>query len=190
MGPKRDFCGGGRLVELKPVVALFAVCAVAGGALALTYLSLEERIKGVLEAEISRAFSEIFPLATSFNPKDGYYEVLAGENLIGYAAITEGPGYGAAFGGPDIKLVFGIDPDNKTIVGVRVIIHGETPGLGSKITENWFLTQFEGRGLEELALQEEGGEIEAVTEATISSRTVVELVRGKLTEILELLPEG
>jgi electron transport complex protein RnfG len=178
------------LGELKPVTVLLVVCLVAGGALALTHLSLKERIVEVELAEVSRALSEIFPHATSFEKADGYYETLKNGSVIGYAAIAEGAGYGAAFGGPDIKLVFGIEPENKTIIGVRIIIHGETPGLGSKITENEFLEQFQGKGLEEIALRRDEGEIDAITGATISSRTVVDIIREKMEEIVGLLPEG
>jgi electron transport complex protein RnfG len=180
-----------RLRELKPVVVLLVVCLVAGGALALTHFFLEERITEVEQAEINRALSEIFPSATSFDKEDGYYEALEDESVIGYAAIAEGPGYGATLGGCDIKLVFGIEPDNKTIVGVRIIIHSETPGLGARITENWFLEQFKGKSLGNLTLKKDNvGEIDAITGATISSETVVKIVRKELEEIVGLLPEG
>jgi electron transport complex protein RnfG len=154
--------------------------------LSLTYSFLKGKIAQVEQAEIERALSEIFPAAT-FEENEGYYEAWENETLVGYAAIAEGPGYGATLGGCDIKLVFGIEPDNRTIVGVRIIVHSETPGLGAKITEDEFLVQFEGKNLGELALRREGGEIDAITGATISSKSVVKIVREKLEELIGLL---
>lgn len=170
---------------LRPAVVLTIICIAAGTSLAATHALLNEQIQAVEQAEVNKALSEIFPLA-SFEEEAGYYRALENGALVGYAAIAEGPGYGATFGGCDIKLVFGVGVDG-VIKGVRVIVHSETPGLGSKIAENEFLGQFVGKSLGELALREEGGEIDAITGATISSRSVVRILREKLEELSGVL---
>jgi electron transport complex protein RnfG len=55
----------------------------------------------------------------------------------------------------------------------------ETPGLGARIVEvrpggekPWFTSQFEGKSGDELRLKKDGGGIDAITGATISSRAV------------------
>lgn len=81
------------------------------------------------------------------------------------------------FGGK-IELIVGISIDG-TLNGYKIIEQNETPGLGSKITENKFKNQFYGLDAHNsnLGLSKDGGEIDAITGATISSRAVVEAVK-------------
>ena len=82
------------------------------------------------------------------------------------------------FGGK-IELIVGISIDG-TLNGYKIIEQNETPGLGSKITENKFKNQFYGLNAHNdnnLELSKDGGEIDAITGATISSRAVVEAVK-------------
>ena len=75
----------------------------------------------------------------------------------------------------------GIDKNNK-ITGIEVISQQETPGLGAKIKESSFLQQFIGKTLEELKIKKDGGKIDAVTGATISSRAVTNGVRQAIEQ--------
>ena len=63
---------------------------------------------------------------------------LDGNTIQGYALPVGGPG----FWGP-IKGMVGIDPKGKRIIGVAFYQHNETPGLGGRITEDWFSDQFQ-----------------------------------------------
>ena len=77
----------------------------------------------------------------------------------------------AGYGGP-VEIVVGITPDG-TVGGVRIVSQSETPGLGTEVTREAFTGQFEGRSdLESLKVKQDGGSIDAVTGATISSRAV------------------
>ena len=81
------------------------------------------------------------------------------------------------FGGK-IELILGILMDG-TISGNKVTQQNETPGLGSKVTEEKFTSQFIGLNThsDKFSLSKEGGEIDAVTGATISSRAVIDAVQ-------------
>lgn len=81
------------------------------------------------------------------------------------------------FGGR-IELIIGMLMDG-TVTGYKVIEQKETPGLGSKISENKFAGQFVGLNslLNNFSLKKDGGEIDAITGATISSRAVTEAVK-------------
>lgn len=70
-----------------------------------------------------------------------------------------------------IWLMAGFMADG-TIVNVSVLEQRETPGLGTKITEDKFLSQFKGQNPETFSLRvrQDGGDVDAVTAATISSR--------------------
>lgn len=68
---------------------------------------------------------------------------------------------------------------NGTITDYKVISHKETPGLGSKITEEKFARQLRGFNIEKqnLKVRQDNGDIDAVTSATISSRAVLDAIR-------------
>ncbi len=74
-----------------------------------------------------------------------------------------------------IEVMVGFHPHGK-IHKVNILKQTETPGLGSKITENKFLSQFEeyDPGYHVMKVTKDGGDVDAVTGATISSRAVLD----------------
>jgi len=89
------------------------------------------------------------------------------------------------YAGP-ISLVMGLDR-NGEILGVRVIAHLETPGLGDKIEiskSKWVLS-FNGKSLDNLTLEQwavkkDGGTFDQFSGATITPRKVVQAIRRGL----------
>lgn len=102
-----------------------------------------------------------------FAKKDG--------NVSAYAYETTAPdGYSG-----DIRLLVGLDPKGE-VLGVRVIEHHETPGLGDKIERrisNWILgftnQQINEHNLSEWAVKKDGGKFDQFSGATITPRAVV-----------------
>ena len=102
-----------------------------------------------------------------FAKKDG--------NVSAYAYETTAPdGYSG-----DIRLLVGLDPKGQ-ILGVRVIEHHETPGLGDKIElriSNWILNfthqLINEHNLREWAVKKDGGKFDQFSGATITPRAVV-----------------
>lgn len=92
------------------------------------------------------------------------------------------PGYGSS----EMVMIVGIDRDG-TLLGVRVISHAETPGLGDKIEtskSDWILG-FSGRSLNDpppdrWGVKKDGGVFDQFTGATITPRGVVKAVKGGL----------
>jgi len=86
----------------------------------------------------------------------------------------------------DIRLLIGID-SNGTVLGVRVVSHRETPGLGDPIEierSDWILG-FNDKSLRntqtsDWAVKRDGGEFDQFTGATISPRAVVRAVHNTL----------
>ncbi len=80
------------------------------------------------------------------------------------------------FGGP-VSLMVGVLNDG-TVYNTKTLSHSETPGLGAKCTEPSFADQF--RNLDpsakKLSVKKDGGDIDAITAATITSRAYVEAV--------------
>lgn len=92
--------------------------------------------------------------------------VLCGEE--GYTAEgTCKDGYGG-----DITLMVGFKKDRKTVISYKVLAASETPGLGMKLKTPEFAGQFKGKDGSSLKVKNDGGEIEAITSATITSRAV------------------
>jgi len=81
---------------------------------------------------------------------------------------------GKGFGG-DLGLMVGVDVNEDKIVGVGVTTHSETPGIGDKAkTDPSFTNQFKGMALmDTFQVKADGGELDAITGATITSRGVV-----------------
>lgn len=102
-----------------------------------------------------------------FAKKDG--------NVSAYAYETTAPdGYSG-----DIRLLVGLDPKGE-VLGIRVIEHHETPGLGDKIERrisNWILgftnQPINEHNLSEWAVKKDGGKFDQFSGATITPRAVV-----------------
>ncbi len=101
--------------------------------------------------------------------------------VVGAAFEVSGHGYNGK-----ITLLMGVDAGGN-ILGVRVISHTETPGLGDKINErksDWIL-KFDGKSLgnpppAKWKVKKDGGDFDQLSGATITPRAVVKAVRGGL----------
>ncbi len=101
-------------------------------------------------------------------------------NAVSFRLVAPG-GYSGA-----INLIMGVDRNGK-VLGVRVISHAETPGLGDKIEvskSNWIL-KFDGQSLQNLtveqwAVRKDGGIFDQFSGATITPRAIVKAVHQGL----------
>ena len=132
-----------------------------------------EEITGILE--------KIFPEMSQYELEDEVYIIYQDNEKVGYAFKASGSGYSG-----DIDIVVGLD-NSFGIKGISILSQTETPGVGSKITESSFTDQFKGLSVSDIALKSEGGKIDAITGASISSRAVVEAIQEKMVEIIDTL---
>ncbi len=121
---------------------------------------------------------------------DGHqYQLFTAQNAqgdaTGYIIQTTAAGYAG-----DITLLIGVD-DAGTILGVRVLAHSETPGLGDKIelAKNDWVLSFNGHSLsntseQQWAVKKDGGEFDQFSGATITPRAVVTAVHRTLISAL------
>ena len=94
---------------------------------------------------------------------------------VGYAFVGEANGYGGA-----VRVLVGVGEETNKIVGLKILSHAETPGLGSRIEEETFRSQFIGKSVQDpIAL---GKDIDSISGATVSSRAVSEAVRRGFDE--------
>ena len=167
------------MFKLFAVVTLFG--AVSGGLLAGVRAGTKERIeyqqikfvKGPAILEIMKGCAND-PLTARFKIKDGKEErsffvgVFDGKpNTVAFE--TSGKGYGG-----DLNIVVAVNVDKDVIVGVGVTTHRETPGVGSRAkTDTRFAAQFKGQPIgEPFRVKADGGKIDALSGATVSSRGV------------------
>ncbi len=163
---------------VKIAAILFVVCGLAAGGLSFVNLATKDRIAAFAEEERVAAFKRIFPAAESFSERppaevDGdvtEWDAVAGGVTVGRVQLLKPLGYSGA-----IRLVYGVDVSG-ALTGVQVLEHTETPGLGAKITTAAWTDQFKGKTRDEVALEKDGGAIDAIAAATISSRAVTRAI--------------
>ena len=163
------------------LLVLTILATLSGGLLAAIRDNTKDRIENqVLEFVKGPAVRSILkdatndPIADRFKLKDGDVEHTFFVGVIDGAprAVTleaSGKGYGG-----DVGLMVGIDTKDNKIVGVGVTTHSETPGMGAKAqTDPSFVAQFKELPLkEEVKVTGDGGSINAISGATITSRAV------------------
>lgn len=176
--------------SVKIAAILFAICAVITALLAGTNMLTEDKIaqNSLLEKQV--ACQAVLPEAEEFVEFEGDYDVyiaIRGGEVVGCTITTAAGGYGG-----DVTIMVGFDMEGD-ITGVDVIEHSETPGLGANADKPSFLDQFrseDGTGhSDDYAVTKDGGEVDAVTAATISSRAVTEAL-DEACDIYEELSEN
>lgn len=161
-------------------LALAVITAVAGAALALVYSVTAEPIRISQVAKINDAIKMVIPdfdtkTDTTLMPVSGkdsirLFILTKGTERAGYAVETyTDNGFSGRF-----SLMVGFTPDG-AINNIEVLEHKETPGLGTKMALPAFKDQFKGVKLadlpgEQLKVKKDGGQVDAITAATISSR--------------------
>jgi len=169
------------------VLTLFLVTLGASGALGYVYELTKDAIA---EAEASKKNLAIKRVLPEFNnkPNEEFFKVPAeteGDTLYFYVGKMDDDTVGYAiesysknaFAGM-LKVLAGFTPDGK-INSVAVLDHKETPGLGTKMTESPFKDQFLGKdpATFNLTVVKDGGEVDAITASTITSRAYCEAVQ-------------
>lgn len=118
--------------------------------------------------------SEMFRLPTGEGDSLDIYPARKDSAIVGYAVNTYTK---KGFSGT-ITMMAGFKPDG-TIFNITVLEQKETPGLGTKMTEPRFKDQFVEKNPAQFALKvkKDGGPIDAITAATISSRAFCDAIQ-------------
>jgi len=86
---------------------------------------------------------------------------------------------GAGYHGP-VGIMMGVDIKSGNLIGMRVMTHTETPGLGARSVEPSFYKQFSDLEIDDVAISDQGGMINAISGATVTSQGVIETVKKGL----------
>ena len=156
------------------VCSLTVIAGVCAAVLAYVNKITAEPIKATAAANEQKAVKAVLPEGVTSVEAAG--ETFVGKDasgqVVGYAAKgKDGGGYGG-----DIVLMVGFEKDRKTVVCYKTLAAAETPGLGMKLNTPEFVGQFRGQDAAALKLKKNGGTIEAITSATITSKAVIRAV--------------
>ena len=143
--------------------------------------TLNEALKQVLPEFTNNPVGES---DTIFSEKDGkkvvdfiVYPAKKGEEWVGSAVESKAMGFGG-----ELKVLVGFDAEGK-IYNYSLLAHAETPGLGSKAAD-WFKEGNKGSikgmspGEGELKVSKDGGQVDAITASTITSRAFLNAVNA------------
>lgn len=169
---------------------LIIISAVCAGSIALVYGFTKGRIINLKEQSKIEAAKLVMPSTAtkvSIEDKDNFSYFIGkndADEIVSYAFPTEtNSGYSGL-----IKILFGVDTTCK-ITGFKILEMTETPGLGDQADKDKFKTQFFGKGLDNFnfSVKKDGGEVDAITAATISSRAVSGALKDGLDQVSKII---
>ncbi|GHS86834.1 electron transport complex subunit G [Bacteroidia bacterium] len=171
------------------IVSLTLISGLAGLCLGAVYSVTKDPIDQAKLAKQAEAIKAVLP------PYDSLCEpqviAVAGGNVTLHKAYNGAEWVGTAvntfskqgFSG-EIRLMIGVLPDG-SIKDINVLEHHETPGLGDKmdIKKSNFSVQFRGKNPAtfNLKVKKDGGDVDAITAATISSRAYCDALQRAVT---------
>ena len=184
------------IIRMIVVLSVLAACGGAllagvrsGTAAKIEYQQLKF-VKGPAIIEILQGCTND-PIVDRFKIKDGeidrgfYVGVFDGKaNAVAYET------FGKGFGG-DIGVMVGVSLETDELLGMGVTTHAETPGLGSRAKDDpSFRAQFKGLPIAEpVKVKPDGGQIDAVSGATITSQGVCQGVTDSAEVYTRLKPQ-
>ena len=183
---------------IRMVIVLSVICGASGFTLSFvkqvteepreySYLKFvkEPSIKAVLSGYDNDPIKDRLTLTLGKDEKGQpvekqFFPAKKGGKVFAVAFDANAIGYG----GP-ISVMVGVT-EQGVLDAIAIMSHSETPGLGARTVEPSFTDQFKGLNLGgNLKLAGDGGKVEAISGASISSGAVVKAVR----QALELLPK-
>lgn len=207
-----------------PILFMLVTCLLFVGVLSAMYRSSEEKIKtdkkdsyqkiilnllaepiseksgsdsASLLADYPNSFSKYIARTTFEGLGTPIYIAKVNNEVVGYCADITGKGLWGT-----MRALTALSPDFTTLQGLAIYEQMETPGLGARIGEDWFLQQFksipiiktdasEGDRIINLELIPEGQkatsplQIQQVTGATITSSSVTRMIKNELNNVYE-----
>ncbi len=169
------------------LITLLVITVVSSASLGFMYQITKEPKAAAEAAKQNFAIKAVTPEYDN-NPLSEAYEIDPfddnGEKLLCYPATKDGKLAGIAvktwtkngYGGM-VRLMVGFDQSGD-IINISVLEQKETPGLGTKMTQARFKDQYNGKnpGTDNLSVKKDGGQVDAITAATISSRAFSDAV--------------
>lgn len=166
---------------LKLALTLLLITAVVAGLLGFVNLLTEDKIAENTAKKANEAMTAVLP-ADEYSKlevvADDITEIYKADDK-GYVVRLNANGFGGA-----IDMMVGIDLEGK-VTGISVISHSETASLGAECTRADWQSQFVGT-TGDLKVTKDGGTVDALTGATVTSRAVTEAVNRAVEFVKEV----
>lgn len=179
------------------LLTLLIVTAISSLAASGVYNLTKGPIAEVKRLKQERAIKQVMPGFTELE-RMAAIPPKGGDSLVLFKGLENGSNIGVAvntytnmgYSGL-IKMMVGFQADG-TINNYEVLEHKETPGLGTKMTEPDFKDQFKGKNPAtfKLSVTKDGGDVDAITAATITSRAVCDAIQRAYDTYEEMKPEN
>ena len=181
------------------VIVLTLIAIVAGGILAYVNNVTAPQIAEINEEKLNSGIKEVMgggevtvssqdTVKSVINNKEKQFIVYnvndGSSNELGKAIETNENGFGG-----NLKVLVGFDT-NGNILGYTILEHSETPGLGAK-AGLWFQKEGKGNiigmnpGKDNLTVSKDGGDVDAITASTITSRAFLLAIKNAYDEIYQ-----
>lgn len=188
---------------LYPVAFMFVITFLLTLALASINQLTYNRIKGIEDLEIKEKILYAFniPIDSSEDPREVFSKnietklinnstvfIRRNDGIIqSYGFKTNGPGL---WGSISIFLV--LDKNLEDVIGLNVLSHSETPGLGGRIDELWYKDQFRNVKLNPSGdyisyKPSPNGNVDSIAGATLTSESVKKIINQEVIKIRQLL---
>ncbi len=169
---------------LKLTLTLLVISAVVACLLGMTNYITADKIAEITAQKTAASMEEVLPADSytelSYTGSEANVAAIYQAGDAGYVVEVTPSGFGGA-----IDMVVGVSTDG-TVTGVSIVSMSETSGLGANASKDAFRSQYVGLS-GELAVNKDGGEIDALTGATITSRAVTDGVNTALRVATELM---
>lgn len=150
--------------KIKPPLVLTLICLITCGLLVAAYEATYVDNTGVITDKLSAGLTEVYGSADGFEmlknddgtvlTYDGVTSVLSDGTNIAFEVTADGYSKGG------LHVLVGVG-ETGTVQGVSIMTIGETPGLGTKVQDGGFISQFTGLDLASTASSEEGEPVKA-----------------------------
>lgn len=174
---------------LKLGFVLLIITAIASGILAYINSFTEPVILDNQRKAKEEARKEVLPEADSFeeigmiNAEQAFVGKDKDGNIVGYTFLASKYGYSS-----DVKSMVGISQD-LIVKKIKIVSQTETPGLGANCVKPEIQARFSNRSLADLKVKKDGGPIESITGATITTRTIANSIKEGLENLETILAE-
>ena len=167
------------------VLVLGLTCLFCSAILGGAYVLTKDPIEAAAVQKTNNAIAQVLPHfeTTEYDEDHNYFTAYDGDRVVGYAIVSTSMGFGGA-----LTLMVGVTPDG-VVYNTSVLEHSETPGLGAKCnTDAKFMSQWKGfdPSVKKLTVTKDGGDVDAITASTITSRAYAQAVENALNKFKEI----
>lgn len=185
---------------MREIIKMIVVLSLIGTASGFTLASLKEATRTRIEEQVltfvqGPALAAVLPehennpiadrrkMALADGAEITVYPALSAGKLVALAIEGHGPGYGG-----NVGVMVAFDPGKDVVQAIGVTTHSETPGLGTRVFQPAVTSRYKDHPLTGLDLKNKGGDIDAVSGATVSSGAAMQAIT-KGVDIYESLKD-